>query len=325
MLAALSAAVVWAMIPVGALDVPVDRSSHSVPTPKGGGVGIVAAYAVGTIWSSRGSGSVELPLLVAALALACVSYLDDVRNWPFAVKLAAQLAAAVAVMSCGQMVFRLALPGDVALPLGMAGVVLTLGWLLFVTNAVNFIDGLNGLAAGCTLIGCVMAALAAPHLLEMQAGSLAAGVAGFLPFNYPRARIFMGDVGSQVCGFLLADFAVLAAGDARASLVVPLALLPILADAAFTLVRRALQGAHLAQAHRGHLYQVAQRSGMKAALVSALYWLFSAWGGACGLLAGRSGGGGWVGFAACAASSLPLLPWVWLVARKSKQAGITLW
>ncbi|MEJ0046834.1 MAG: undecaprenyl/decaprenyl-phosphate alpha-N-acetylglucosaminyl 1-phosphate transferase [Rhodospirillales bacterium] len=321
-LAALSAVLVRVMISVGALDIPVDRSSHAVPTPKGGGVGIVAAYAAGTIWSLRGAdGWTEL---AAVLALACVSYVDDVRNWPFAVKLVAQLAAALAVMGCGHVVFGVALPGAGVLPLGLAGVALTLGWLLFVTNAVNFIDGLNGLAAGCTLVACLLAAAASPHLLFYPAGALAAGIVGFLPFNYPRARIFMGDVGSQVCGFLLADFSVLAAGDARASLVVPLALLPILADVAFTLARRALQGARLTQAHRGHLYQVAQRSGVAAARVSALYWGFSAWGGVCGLLAGRLAAA-WGAPVACGAALLPLLPWALYVARRAKQAGITAW
>lgn len=325
-LAALSAVLVRIMISVGALDVPVARSSHTVPTPKGGGVGIVSAYAVGTIWTLHGvSGLFELPILCAVLMLAWVSYLDDVHGWPFAAKLAAQLGACFVAMLCGHLLRWLALPNAVSLPLGYAGVALTLGWVVFVTNAVNFIDGLNGLAAGCIIVVCLFAAMAAPDFLGSRAGVLAAGAAGFLPFNYPRARIFMGDVGSQVCGFLLADFAVLAAGDARASLVVPLALLPILADVAFTLVRRAVQGARLTQAHRSHLYQVAQRGGTPAGLVSALYWLLSAWGGACGLLAGRSGEGSWFVVAACAASALPLLPWAWFVARKAKQAGITDW
>jgi len=321
-LVGLSATVVGAMVSVGALDVPVDRSSHSVPTPKGGGVGIVAAYAVGTVVFWQGG---SLLPLAAVLTLAGVCYLDDVRNFPFVAKLAAQCAAAVAIISCGHVAASIALPGGDAAHLGWAGAAVTLGWLVYVTNAVNFIDGLNGLAAGCTLVACVFAAIAAPHLLGVRAGLLAAGVAGFLPFNYPRARIFMGDVGSQVCGFLLADFAVLAAADARASLVVPLALLPILADVAFTLVRRAVQGARLTQAHRGHLYQVAQRAGMKAAGVSALYWVFSAWGGTCGLFMGRHLGGACGALAACAAAAVPLLPWAWLVARRAKQAGITAW
>src|SRR5580698_1861631 len=139
------------MISVGALDVPVARSSHEVPTPKGGGVGIVAAYTIGTIWSLHGAtGLLEVPVLCAVLVLAWVSYLDDVHGWPFAAKLAAQLGAAVVAMGCGHVVRSLALPGHVAVPLGYAAPALTLGWLLLVTNAVNFIDGLNGLAGGCT-------------------------------------------------------------------------------------------------------------------------------------------------------------------------------
>jgi UDP-GlcNAc:undecaprenyl-phosphate GlcNAc-1-phosphate transferase len=326
-LAVLSAVLVRLMISVGALDVPVARSSHAVPTPKGGGVGIVAAFAVGTMFSLHGVGGLlELPVLGAVLVLAWVSYLDDVHGWPFAAKLAAQLGAAGVAMGCGHVVRFLPWPGLVGIPLGYVGAALTLGWFLFVTNAVNFIDGLNGLAGGCTLVACLLAVVAAPHSLGYQAGALAAGMAGFLPFNYPRARIFMGDVGSQVCGFLLADFAVVAARDTQAFLVVPLALLPILADVAFTLVRRAAQGARLTQAHRGHLYQVAQRSFMGAAWISALYWAFSAWGGACGLLAARIGGAqAWAAPAACAAAALPLLIWAWFVARKAKQAGITVW
>ena len=326
-LAALSAVLVRAMISVGALDVPVDRSSHTVPTPKGGGVGIVAAYAIGTVWSLHGVGGLfEVPILGAVLVLAWVSYIDDVHGWPLAAKLAAQLGAGVVAMACGHVVRSLAVPGVVAIPLGYVGPALTLGWILFVTNAVNFIDGLNGLAGGCTLVGCVLAVAASPHSLGYQAGALAAGVAGFLPFNYPRARIFMGDVGSQVCGFLLANFAVLAAGSAQASLVVPLALLPILADVAVTLARRAWQGARLTQPHRGHLYQVAQRAGLGAAWVSALYWALSAWGGSCGLLAGRFGTGSpWVVPIACAAAAAPFMPWALFVQRKAKQAGITAW
>jgi UDP-GlcNAc:undecaprenyl-phosphate GlcNAc-1-phosphate transferase len=326
-LAVLSAVLVRAMISVGALDVPVARSSHAVPTPKGGGVGLVAAYTVGTVWSLHGvAGLFELPVLGAVLVLAWVSYLDDVHGWPFAAKLAAQLGAAVVAMGCGHVLRFLPWPGLVGIPLGYFGAVLTLGWLLFVTNAVNFIDGLNGLAGGCALVACLLGIVAAPHALGYQAGALAAGIAGFVPFNYPRARIFMGDVGSQVCGFLLADFAVVTARDAQASLVVPLALLPILADVAFTLVRRAMQGARLTQAHRGHLYQVAQRSGMVAAWISALYWALSAWGGACGVLAGRIGSAQpWAAPVACAAAALPLLIWALVVVRKAKQAGITVW
>jgi UDP-GlcNAc:undecaprenyl-phosphate/decaprenyl-phosphate GlcNAc-1-phosphate transferase len=325
-LAIVSAVLVRLMIAVGTLDVPVARSSHTVPTPKGGGVGIVAAFALGMVWHGRGGvgWAGELPAVAAAVALACFCYFDDVRDWPFVAKLAAQLAAAIGVMLCGDAAVAVALPGAGVVTLGLAGTVMTLGWILLVTNATNFIDGLNGLAAGCVLVTCLATSAAAPQL-RFEALALAAGIAGCLPFNYPRARIFMGDVGSQACGFLLADFAVRAVADARASLVVPLALLPILADVAFTLARRALEGAVLTQAHRGHLYQVAQRGGVPAYAVAAVYWSLSAWGGLCGFLAGRALGVSWVWAAACLAAAAPMLPWGLLVARNARRAGITVW
>ena len=96
------------------------------------------------------------------------------------------------------------------------GVPITVFWVLFATNAMNFIDGLNGLASGVSLIACVfLAFIAAQHggwFAYFAARLLAAGLVGFLPFNFPRARIFMGDVGSQFCGFVLAVLAVGQAG-----------------------------------------------------------------------------------------------------------------
>jgi len=245
-------------------------------------------------------------------------------NWPFAPKLLAQLAACLAVMLCGDVAARLVLPSGAVVPFGLAGVVLTLGWLLFVTNAVNFIDGLNGLAAGSVLIACCLVA-AASTVVRFEALALAAGIVGFLPFNYPRARIFMGDVGSQACGFLMADMAVTAARDPLASLVVPLALLPILADVLFTLARRAWTGARLTQAHRGHLYQVAQRAGVPAWLVSALYWAMASWGGLCGVLLAQLGGGAGAAVLACAAAAAPLVGWAAWVVGRARQARIGAW
>jgi UDP-GlcNAc:undecaprenyl-phosphate GlcNAc-1-phosphate transferase len=111
---------------------------------------------------------------------------------------------------------------------------------------------------------------------------LAAGLAGFLPFNYPRARIFMGDVGSQFCGFVLAVLAVAASRfDAvpLSFLLVPLLLSGVLFDVAFTLVRRLLAGQRITAPHRGHLYQVAARSGMDARWVTLVQWGFAVFGG----------------------------------------------
>jgi UDP-GlcNAc:undecaprenyl-phosphate GlcNAc-1-phosphate transferase len=111
---------------------------------------------------------------------------------------------------------------------------------------------------------------------------LAGGVLGFLPFNFPRAQIFMGDVGSQFCGFMLALFGVAAArfeGAPLSFLLVPLLLSGVLYDVTFTLLRRILAGENIARAHNGHLYQVVRRAGMDARIVTLIHWAFAILGG----------------------------------------------
>ncbi len=175
--------------------------------------------------------------------------------------------------------------------IGWIGGPATLAWILFVTNAMNFIDGLNGLAAGVALIAsCFLAGIAASHggwFAYFAALLLTAGLIGFLPFNFPRARIFMGDVGSQFCGFMLAMLGVVASrfdGVELSLLLVPMLLSGVLFDVAFTLARRAVLGERLTTPHRGHLYQVAQRSGMPAWSVALVHWAFAVFGGLCCLL-----------------------------------------
>jgi UDP-GlcNAc:undecaprenyl-phosphate GlcNAc-1-phosphate transferase len=185
-------------------------------------------------------------------------------------------------LGSGLVLDRLALPGFGEVPLGALGSALTLFWIVGCTNAVNFMDGMDGLVAGVVVIAC--AALAAVAALEggwfvfAAALFLGAGFAGFLPFNLHPARIFMGDVGSQFAGFLLAVLAVAAAGfeDSQVSfLVVPLLLFGLLWDAAFTLARRALMREAVAAPHRTHLYQMAQRSGLPVRGIAALHWGFA--------------------------------------------------
>jgi UDP-GlcNAc:undecaprenyl-phosphate GlcNAc-1-phosphate transferase len=315
------------MIHVGALDHPVARSSHAVPTPKGGGVGIAAAYTAGTLWLLyiRTLSSSALVPLCPALFLALVSYVDDVRARPFVLKLCTQIAAAVAVIAAGDNFAVIDLAGAPLHPPAVIGMPLTLAWVLFVTNAVNFIDGLNGLASGSVLVAGVALAAGSPAPAGEEGLPLVAGIAGFLPFNYPRARIFMGDVGSQLCGFVAADLAIRAASLRGAALIIPLALMPVLADVAFTLVRRWFAGDRLTEAHRSHLYQVAHRAGTAAPVVAAVYWVMAAWGAACGLLAGHFRGGLPASMVAFTASLMPMVAWFVWVAIESKRAGITKW
>ena len=335
-LAALSALVVRGMVGLAVLDRPGPRKAHARPVPKGGGVGVVAAFLVGLAAlhglrdPSPFADSYAPGVVLAAAAVAAVAFADDVLDWPFTAKLGAQLGAAALAAGSGLWVRRVDVPGLGAVELGWLGVPLTLAWIVFATNAVNFIDGLNGLAAGTCLVACAcLGAIAAAHgggFILLACALLTAGLAGFLPFNYQRARIFMGDVGSQFCGFLLAALGVAAArlpGVELAVLLVPMLLAGVLFDVAFTLARRALAGERLTQPHRGHLYQVAHRSGVNPAAIAAVHWGFAAWGGACCWLLLAAPGP-----AKPLAALLALLPqllWLAWVARRARRAALGRW
>jgi UDP-GlcNAc:undecaprenyl-phosphate GlcNAc-1-phosphate transferase len=166
--------------------------------------------------------------------------------------------------------------------LGVLGLAITLFWIVGCTNAVNFMDGLDGLVTGVVVIAsatlAVIAALNESWFAHAAAMFLLAGFAGFLPFNRHPARIFMGDVGSQFAGFMLAVLGVAAAAFEASQvsfLIVPLLLFGLLFDASFTLVRRALMGERVSSPHRSHLYQMAQRTGVPVRVVAGVHWGFA--------------------------------------------------
>ena len=335
-LALLSAATVRLMIVARVLDHPNDRSAHTHPTPKGGGVGIVVAFLVGVLILYRYADFARLAepyflaVIGAAAAMALVALLDDLLDWPFTVKLGAQVLAALVAVGSGVYLRDYRLPYIGGVYVGWLGPAITIGWILFATNAMNFIDGLNGLAAGVTLVASgFLAAIAATHagwFAYFAALLLAAGVAGFLPFNFPRARIFMGDVGSQFCGFVLAVLAVVASrfeGVELSFLLVPMLLSGVLFDVAFTLARRLLAGERVTQAHRGHLYQVAARAGVPAWAVTLIHVGFAAFGGSVALwfIAASGAAKPWIPLL----TLLPQVVWLVYVARRTRHAGIGQW
>jgi UDP-GlcNAc:undecaprenyl-phosphate GlcNAc-1-phosphate transferase len=335
-LAIFSGIVVRVMIAVGVPDHPDPRKSHSQVTPKSGGVGIVAAFLLGVLLLYR-YGSVSrlsdhyfMGVIGAAILMAGVSFLDDLLDLPFLVKLGAQIVAASVAVGSGLWMHVFLLPYFGTVDIGRFGIPLTFGFILFITNAMNFIDGLNGLAAGVTLLTCaILSAIAALYggfFVYTAALLLAGGVLGFLPFNFPRAQIFMGDVGSQFCGFMLALFGIAAARYEAAPLsflLVPLLLSGVLFDVAFTLIRRALAGDNLAQAHRSHLYQIAQRSGLDFRVIALLHWLFVLIGGmtAAGFLLGPRG---WKLPIVLAPLAIQLV-WMTYVLRRARRADIGAW
>ena len=328
-MAGLSAVVVRSMIAWGPIDRPDARKAHAQPVPKGGGVGVVVAFLVGIalLYATAGFARLADPyfrgLIVASVAMAGVAWLDDVREWPFTIKLGAQIGAAVLAVGSGLWVDTLNLPGVGPVGLGWVGVPLSLGWILFATNAVNFMDGLNGLVAGsCALASLVLAGLAAGMggwFVYAAGGLLGAGLLGFLPFNFPRARIFLGDVGSQFCGFVLAVLTVAAGrfqGVELSVLLVPMLLMGLLYDVAFTLIRRAIAGERVTQPHRSHLYQIAHRSGMAAARISLMHFGFVGWGALC-CLAFLGSAGVWKPLAVLAVI-VPQLGWTAFVIRRGR-------
>lgn len=283
-LAGLSAAICRAVIRLRILDVPNQRSSHAIPVPNGGGIGIVVATlfgvpAVAALVPDRLPGAAMVAAVaVAALGLAAVGLADDLRRVAsFRAKLLAQLAAAALVIGAGLVVERVTLPGLGPVELGLWAYPLTLFWLVGLTNAFNFMDGLDGVAGGTAFVVAVafaiighLAGAALPALLAMV---IAAATAGFLLLNRPPARIFMGDVGSQFLGFVFAALAVLAALGPSGGidvLVMPLLFLHFVVDTTFTLVRRMVAGEDVTSAHRSHLYQLLNRLGWSHARIALL-------------------------------------------------------
>ncbi len=191
---------------LGFLDVPGGRKAHSAPVPLGGGAAIFLSMAA-VFWAFAALSPARPDLgayaaFFAAAALVCLSGLyDDARSLRPAVKLAVQAAAALVLYAAG---FRIT--AFVYSPL--VNVVLTVGWIVVITNAFNLLDSMDGLSAGVALAVAVMAFAALAGRIEPGPGLLlavtAGAAAGFLPHNFPPARLYMGDAGSLLLGFSLA-------------------------------------------------------------------------------------------------------------------------
>ncbi|MHB1219284.1 MAG: MraY family glycosyltransferase [Alphaproteobacteria bacterium] len=253
------------------LDRPNERSSHDTPTPRGGGIAVIAVLIPAWVAAALVSGA-HVPWLVlgAALLLAAASWRDDVKSLGILWRLGAQiLAVAAGLASLDGPVFHGILPDG--LDMLAAGFL----WLWFV-NLYNFMDGIDGIAAVETASiggGVALVALGAatgPAGAAAWGIALAAAALGFLPWNWQRAKLFLGDVGSvplgYLAGWLLLSLA--AAGAWKAALILPLY---YLADATITLLRRLRRGEKIWRAHREHYYQRAVQGGMShAAVVKAI-------------------------------------------------------
>lgn len=250
----------------GITDKPNARSSHSAPVVRGGGVLPICVFIVDAAFAGA-SHPITTSWLAGLAFVATVSFVDDVRSLPAIFRMAIHgLAAAVVMLS-------LAPPGVIlgggahALLLFGIGVATIVGY----TNAFNFMDGINGLAALQAIlagVGTAMVAISAglspSHPAVIFAWSAAGVAAGFLPYNFPKARVFMGDVGSASYGFIFSTLTVwlwLELGWRVGLLVAGLHLCFIL-DTGVTMLRRLLRRENVLRAHREHFYQRAVRSGL---------------------------------------------------------------
>lgn len=245
------------------LDVPNARSSHSVPTPRGGGVAIVLAFLLGLPLLGELHGALAWSLYGAGLSVALLGFLDDHGHIAARWRLLGHFAAAFWVLFWLGGLPPLPFFGH-ALELGWLGYPLGALYLVWLLNLYNFMDGIDGIASIEAVCVCLGGALL--HLWLDDAGSampvllLAAAVAGFLFWNFPPARIFMGDAGSGFLGIALGILSLHAAWQAPQLLWSWLILLGVfIVDATWTLLRRLLRGEKLYQAHRSHAYQRAAR------------------------------------------------------------------
>ena len=272
----------------GRLDIPNARSSHQVPTPRGGGLAIVAVFLAGLSLLLAGGQigwSSFLPLAGAGAMVALVGWLDDRGHVAPGRRLAVHFLAAAWVLFWLGPLPPLPLWPGYAAELGWAGQGLGALFLVWLLNLYNFMDGIDGLAASEAISVSLAGAFLAWQGLPDRGASLpplllAAASAGFLAWNFPRARIFMGDAGSGFLGLVLGIFA-LQAGISRPGLFWAWVILlgVFVVDATVTLVRRALRGERLSEAHRSHAYQIlARRHGSHArvtmgAVAVNLCWL----------------------------------------------------
>ncbi len=265
---------------VGAVDIPNDRRVNKKPMPRLGGLAVIAGFLVSVIYlviSASIEGKINLlednlnikllGILGGMLVLGIVCYIDDVKDIKPLVKLAGQVAAAVIVASSGVLIDNFTIPfKENSFVLNeVFSFILTVGWIVGITNAINLIDGLDGLSSGITLISClslvvVFALNESPLIAIILITALAGAIVGFLPYNFNPAKTFIGDVGSNFMGFALAIISILGVAKTYTAIVLiaPIMILALpIFDTIWAIIRRIVKSKSIKgvfKADRGHLH-----------------------------------------------------------------------
>lgn len=262
------------------LDVPNDRSSHSRPVPRGGGAAIAAICIVGSgfLWWRQPTAAAPAMagFVIGALLVTVISVIDDVRRLSSITRLLAHIVAAVLlIIGCGYP-REIALPLVGNVPLLALGAPLALVWIVGLTNAYNFMDGIDGIAACQAIIAglgwFLLGEIDGQWTTSVLALLVTAGSVGFLIHNWSPAKIFMGDVGSAFLGFIFAVFSVkMGRENSRMYLAGVLLVWPFVFDSTFTFLRRLMKRENVFAAHRSHLYQRLVIAGWSHAATTLLY------------------------------------------------------
>jgi len=271
----------------GHIDMPNDRSSHETPTPRGGG--FVIAVVVLTAYLAAAAAlesNIAIGYLVGAALVVSISWLDDVRSVAFHWRFLVHTAAAVCLLSDSPTVQHLYIPySETILPLGIFGTLIATVAIVWMINAYNFMDGIDGIAGAQAVTASIgwllIAARLDDSLIVFFAMALLASSVGFLVHNWPPATIFMGDAGSAFLGFTFAAMPLLI----RSPDEIWPSILPWLAltlvwlfvfDSVVTVLRRLIRREKIWQAHRSHLYQRMVINGLTHRRVTGIYFILSA-------------------------------------------------
>ncbi|MDN0118469.1 glycosyltransferase family 4 protein [Yersinia frederiksenii] len=272
------------------IDTPNSRSSHVIPTPRGGGVAIVVSFLIGIILFYFQGYLTLLPtvgLIISGGIIALVGFWDDHGHIAARWRLLAHFSAAAFLLFClgGFPVLTIS---DYTIDLGLFGSLFGLLFLVWMLNLYNFMDGIDGLASAEAVTACISAIviyLISGNHIELNSylvlWLLASTVLGFLLWNFPPAKIFMGDAGSGFLGLIIGSLAISAGWIETKFFFCWLILLGLfIVDATWTLVRRVLGGFKVYEAHRSHGYQIASRKFKRHLPVTLLaiainvVWLF---------------------------------------------------
>lgn len=266
----------------GFVDVPNERSSHDAPKPRFGGIAIMAAFLAGAVWIFIQEPATRefLPLVAGGVLLFVTGLVDDWRGLSVGVRFLVQILVAAIAVAAGTVLDHVTLPVVGTVGFGWLTIPITVLFIMASINFYNFIDGIDGLAGGSAFIASTVLALIAMILGHVALGlvflALAGSAVGFLQFNFPPSRLFMGDGGSTFLGYAFAYLAVAGNGLVpELPVFIPMLILSALyLDAGLTLVNRMLRGEKILQAHHTHYYQRLLSLGLNHKQVTLLEYLF---------------------------------------------------